>query len=145
MSRRLMLYGTAFTSSMTLVASVIKLLSSVFEMKGKVREARRLHSITFRDKRPPAPPPIKKTQKTPEHGELETGYKNTKRTSFFISNPFLHRNKRFTKIETNPRNNLRRAKKIGVLLLLLLLSSWWCYFFSLLGNHIKLFLSLDRR
>jgi hypothetical protein len=32
---------------MTLAASVMKLASSVFETKGKVREARRLHSMTF--------------------------------------------------------------------------------------------------
>ena len=32
---------------MTLVASVMKLTSKVLEMKGKVRDARRLHSITY--------------------------------------------------------------------------------------------------
>lgn len=41
-----MSYGTALTPSMTLVARVMKLQSRVLEMKGNVRDARRLHSIT---------------------------------------------------------------------------------------------------
>ena len=42
-----MLYGTALAPSMTLVANVMKLLSRVLETKGNVRDARRLHSITW--------------------------------------------------------------------------------------------------